>query len=188
MRSTRVNTIAVSTVLAATFALTGTAAQAQDVGRVVSLTPNVRQVQLPKQVCTVDAYRNQTCTNQLVTENVTDGFSVVYEFNGRLFTMFSANDPGQFVYLNSTPQQYVQTVQQYAPIYSSGYAPGFAHAGFPPVVHPPVVVVRPQGYGYSYAPRPVIVIRGGSHHGNHFGGHHGGYARGHHGGGQGHHR
>jgi hypothetical protein len=167
-----------------------TAAQAQDVGRVVSLTPSVRQVQIPKQVCSFDVYRNQICSNQIVTQNVTDGYNVVYEFDGRLFTMFSVNDPGPYVYLNVAPQQYVPPVAYVQPpVYSPGYAPTFGHSGFPVPYAP--VVVRPYGHGYSYAPRPVVVTRGGGYQGGYNSGYNGnyrgGYGHGHH-GGRGHYR
>jgi hypothetical protein len=183
MRSNRIAKIITSFASVGLLGCAATAVQAQDVGRVVSLTPNVRQVQIPKQVCGVDAYRNQTCTNQIVTQNVNDGFNVVYEFDGRLFTMFSVNDPGPYVYLNVAPQQYAPTAGYVQPpVYSSGYAPTYGYSGFPATYAP--VIVRPYGYGYGYAPRPVVVVRGGGY----YGGYRGEYGHGHHGGGYGHRR
>jgi hypothetical protein len=165
---------------------TNALAQAQEVARVVSVTPNVRQVQTPKLVCTFDAYKNQTCVNQLITQNVNDGFNVVYEFDGRLFTMFSATDPGPYVQLNVAQPSYAPPVTTYVQpqVITSGYAPGYSagytHSAFPVPVAP--IIVRPHGYGF--VPRPVVVIRGG---GGHYGGHHGGNYGGHRGFSQGHH-
>jgi hypothetical protein len=182
MRSTCIPKITTTLAAIGLVGFAATTAQAQDVGRVVSLTPNVRQVQIPKQVCSVDAYRNQICSNQIVTQNVNDGYNVVYEFDGRLFTMFSVNDPGPYVYLNVAPQQYVPPVAYtQPPVYSSGYAPTYGYSGFPAPYAP--AVVRPYGYGYAHAPRPVVVVRGGGYNN----GYRGGYGHGHH-GGRGHYR
>jgi hypothetical protein len=192
MRSIRIKQIITSFAALTSLGIGATTAmaQGQEVARVVSVTPNIRQVQTPKLVCTFDAYKNQTCTNQLVTQNVNDGFNVVYEFDGRLFTMFSANDPGPYVQLNVAQPGYTPPVATYVqpPVYSSGYAPGYssgyAHSAFPIPVAP--IIVRPHGYGF--VPRPVVVIRGGGgyYHGGHHGGHRG-FSQGHH-GGRGHYR
>jgi hypothetical protein len=190
MRSIRIKQLITSFATFASLGIGATTAmaQGQEVARVVSVTPNIRQVQTPKLVCTFDAYKNQTCTNQLITQNVNDGFNVVYEFDGRLFTMFSANDPGPYVQLNVAQPGYTPPVATYVqpPVYSAGYAPGYssgyAHSAFP--VAP--IIVRPHGYGF--VPRPVVVIRGGGgyYHGGHHGGHRG-FSQGHH-GGRGHYR
>jgi hypothetical protein len=182
MTSIYLASVAATATLISTVGLS-TSAQAQEVGRVVSLTPNIRQVQIPRQICTVDAYRNQTCTNQIVTENRNDGFNVVYEYNGRLFNMFSVNDPGPYVQLNIAPQQYVAPAYVEAPpVYSAGYASNYGYSGFPSAYAP--VIVRPYGYGYGYAPRPVVVVRGGGYYGGYRGGY--GHGHGHRGGGYGH--
>jgi hypothetical protein len=193
MRSIYKNKIVASFTTLACLGAGTAVAQAQEVARVVSVTPNVRQVQTPKFVCTFDVYKNQTCANQLVTQNINDGFNVVYEFEGRLFTMFSATDPGPYVQLNIAQPSYAPPVTTYVqpPVFSSGYAPGYsagyAQSAFPLPIAP--IVVRPHSYGF--VPRPVVVIRGG---GGHYGGHHGGdygghrgYSQGHH-GGRGHYR
>jgi hypothetical protein len=177
----------------ATFASLGMAAnitQAQEVARVVSLTPNVRQVQTPKLVCTLDAYKNQTCTNQTITQNVNDGYNVVYEYEGRLFTMFSAVDPGPYIQLNVAQPNYapptttyVQPPPVYGPSYGSGFGPTYAQPSYPATAYAPIIV-RSPGYGFGYVPRPVVVVRGGGFHG----GYHRGYANGGHHGGRGHYR
>jgi hypothetical protein len=196
MKSIHILKVVATLTLGSSLGLTASIVQAQEVGRVVSLTPNVRQVQVPKQVCTTDVYRNQTCTDQLVTENVNDGFNVVYEFDGRLFSMYSPNDPGPYVQVNVAPQQYVAppTVYVQPPVYRSGYSPSFSHGGYP-LVHAPVII-RPHGFSHGHLPRPAIVIRGGNHHNGHHGHHgvqhgrHGGghYYGGQHGGGNRHYR
>jgi hypothetical protein len=176
MRSLPTKQIAISLATIFWLSLSASAAQAQEVARVVSLTPNIRQVQTPKLVCNFDIYKNQTCTNQLVTQNINEGFNVVYEYEGRLFTMFSAVDPGPYIQLNQSQPTYVAPATTYVqpPAYSAGYGPSYAQPSYPLAYAP--IVVRPHGYGY--VPRPVIVIRGGGHHG---------YSHGHH-GGRGHYR
>ncbi len=184
MRSICTKQIVISLAMLTSLGAAATAAQAQEVARVVSLTPNIRQVQTPKLVCTFDAYKNQTCSNQVITQNVNDGYNVVYEYQGRLFTMFSAIDPGPYIQLSVAQLGYVAPATTYvqpAPLYSPDYGPTYAQPTYPVTAYAPVIV-RPYGYGYGYAPRPVVVIRGGSFHG----GHHG-YSNGHH-GGRGHYR
>jgi hypothetical protein len=195
MRSLCIKQIVISLAMLTSLGAAATAAKAQEVARVVSLTPNVRQVQTPKLVCTFDAYKNQTCSNQVITQNVNDGYNLVYEYEGRLFTMFSATDPGPYIQLSVAQPGYVAPTTTYVqppPVYSSGYASGYAHSAqsaFPLPYAP--IIVRPHGYVHGYAPRPVIVIRGGSHHGGHHGGYHrgghNGFSNGHH-GGRGHYR
>ncbi|MEY2802733.1 MAG: hypothetical protein RL657_69 [Pseudomonadota bacterium] len=45
----------------------------------------------------------QTCTNQVFYENRTTGYNVVYEFNGKQYTVVMPNDPGPTVRLSVTP-------------------------------------------------------------------------------------
>jgi hypothetical protein len=170
----------------ASLAMAANIAQAQEVARVVSLTPNVRQVQTPKLVCTLDAYKTQTCTNQTITQNVNDGYNVVYEYEGRLFTMFSAVDPGPYIQLNVAQPNYIAPTTTYVQppaVYSSGYGPTYAQPSYPATAYAPIIV-RSHGYGFGYVPRPVVVVRGGGFHG----GHHRGYSNGSHHGGRGHYR
>jgi hypothetical protein len=193
---------AISLVTFASLGIAATMIQAQEVARVVSVTPNVRQVQTPKLVCTLDVNRNQTCSNQVLTQNVNDGFNVVYEYEGRLFTIFSATDPGPYIQLNIAQPGYIAppaTTYIQPSIYSSGFAPAYVQPNYPVTTFAPIVV-RPFGHGQVYSPRPVVVIRGGGgyHHGGQFSGHysghyggpyggHRGFSPGHH-GGRGHYR
>jgi hypothetical protein len=187
MRSICTKQIVISLAILTSLGAAATAVQAQEVARVVSLTPNIRQVQTPKLVCTFDAYKNQTCSNQVITQNINDGYNVVYEYEGRLFTMFSATDPGPYIQLSVAQPGYVPPVATYVqppPVYSSGYAPGYAQSAYPLPYAP--IIVRPHGYAHGYTPRPVIVIRGGAHYGNHHSVHRN-FSDGHH-GGRGHYR
>lgn len=45
----------------------------------------------------------QTCTNQVFYENRTTGYNVVYEFNGKQYTVVMPSDPGPTVKLQVTP-------------------------------------------------------------------------------------
>jgi uncharacterized protein YcfJ len=135
--------------------------QAQEVGRVISSTPMIQQMAVPRQVCSNQQVvqqpqksgagavmgaiaggamgnaigkgsgnaattalgifggailgdkiegnaqpevRNvQTCTTQMFYENRTTGYNVVYEFNGKHYTVIMPNDPGPTVRLQVTP-------------------------------------------------------------------------------------
>jgi len=136
-------------------------AQAQEFGRVISSTPMIQQVAVPRQVCSNQQVvqqqqksgagalmgaiaggavgnamgkgsgnaattalglfggailgdkiegnappevRNvQTCTTQMFYENRTTGYNVVYEFNGKQYTVIMPQDPGTTVRLQVTP-------------------------------------------------------------------------------------
>lgn len=45
----------------------------------------------------------QTCSNQVFYENRTTGYNVVYEFNGKQYTVVMPSDPGPTVKLQVTP-------------------------------------------------------------------------------------
>ena len=60
----------------------------------------------------------QTCTNQLFYENRTTGYNVVYEFNGKQYTVVMPSDPGPTVRLQVTPMPPAPTVA--APIVPAG--------------------------------------------------------------------
>ena len=136
-------------------------AQAQEFGRVISTTPMIQQVAVPRQVCSnqqvvqqqpksgagaimgaiaggavgnamgkgsgnaattalgifggailgdkvegnsAPEVRNvQTCNTQMFYENRTTGYNVVYEFNGKQYTVVMPSDPGPTVRLQVTP-------------------------------------------------------------------------------------
>jgi uncharacterized protein YcfJ len=135
--------------------------QAQELGRVISSTPMIQQVAVPRQVCanqqvvqqqpksgagaimgaiaggavgnamgkgsgnaattalglfggailgdkiegnSAPEVRNvQTCNTQMFYENRTTGYNVVYEFNGKQYTVVMPSDPGPTVRLQVTP-------------------------------------------------------------------------------------
>ena len=134
---------------------------AQEVGRVISSTPVIQQIGVPRQVCTTQQVTSpgsksgagaamgaiaggaignnigdgagravatvlglvggailgdrvegapaaqvqnvQTCSTQTFYENRTVSYNVVYEFNGKQYTVSMPNDPGPFVKLQVTP-------------------------------------------------------------------------------------
>lgn len=136
-------------------------AQAQETGRVLSSTPVIQQVQVPRQVCTTaqvavpqqpsgagalmgaiaggavgnqigdgsgravatiiglaggallgnriegtppaQVQNVQNCTTQVFYENRAVSYNVVYEFNGKQYTVNMPNDPGPTVQLQVTP-------------------------------------------------------------------------------------
>jgi uncharacterized protein YcfJ len=129
---------------------TSLAVHAQEVGRVISSTPMIQQVAVPRQVCSTQPVvqqpqksgagalmgaiaggavgnamgkgsgnailgdkiegnpqaevRNvQTCNTQMFYENRTTGYNVVYEFNGKQYTVVMPSDPGPTVRLQVTP-------------------------------------------------------------------------------------
>jgi uncharacterized protein YcfJ len=148
-------------ILFAIAGLLAVSAQAQEVGRVISSTPMIQQVAVPRQVCSnqqvvqqpqksgagalmgaiaggalgnsvgrgsgnaaataigifggailgdkiegappAEVHNVQTCTNQMFYENRTTGYNVVYEFNGKQYTVVMPNDPGPTVRLQVTP-------------------------------------------------------------------------------------
>jgi hypothetical protein len=179
-------------VLSASFvatALVSASSFAQEVGRVISSTPVISQLPVTKQVCNLDAYRNQVCTNQTEVENRTTGYTVVYEYAGQVYSMYTTSQPGQYIALTAAlppPQQaypqginnnYVEPYPIYTapPAYQS-YAPAYVGPTYasPSYVAPLVVgglVAR------HFLHRPPVIVRGGGYgySGHHGGGHHGGH-------------
>ena len=157
MKHTALNTALLGTLACACLG----AVQAQEVGRVISSTPMIQQVAVPRQVCANQQVvqpqpksgagaimgaiaggavgnamgkgsgnaattalglfggailgdkiegnpppevRNvQTCSTQMFYENRTSGYNVVYEFNGKQYTVVMPSDPGPTVRLQVTP-------------------------------------------------------------------------------------
>ncbi|MDI9332586.1 MAG: hypothetical protein QM527_15055 [Alphaproteobacteria bacterium] len=52
----------------------------------------------------------QTCTNQMFYENRSTGYNVVYEFNGKQYTVVMPSDPGPTVRLQLTPMPSAPTL------------------------------------------------------------------------------
>jgi len=76
---------------------------AQDVGRVISSTPVVQQVGVPRQVCAVEPVNPQNCTTQVFYEDRAVAFNVVYEFEGKQYSVQMPSDPGASVQLQLAP-------------------------------------------------------------------------------------
>lgn len=77
--------------LLTTVLLTGVsgAAAAHEVARVLSSTPVTQQIGVPRQACTTAANANAPpqCSTQTIYENRTVGYSVVYEYAGKQYTV-----------------------------------------------------------------------------------------------------
>lgn len=209
---------------------------AQEVGRVISATPMMQQVAVPRQVCSNEvvavqqpksgagavmgalaggaagnavgggsgkavatmlgivggailgdhiegggssAQNVQRCTTQTFYENRANGYSVVYEYGGKQYTVQMPNNPGPTVQLQVTPVG--ASTMQAAP---ATMAPATTYVS-PPVTTvveaQPVYVSAPVYYpGYyapSYAPLGVGLALG---LGIGYYGHWGGHGHGHH--------
>ena len=192
--------------------LTGTAAicAAQETARVISSTPVIAQVAVPRQVCTTSQVQVQgqksgaggimgavaggaignsigggdgravatligilggamlgdriegggqaqtqnvqNCSTQTFYENRTTAYNVVYEFNGRQYSVQMPQDPGSTIRLQITPVGATGAVN--AP-------PGASHVYPPNAVYSQTdetqVVVAPQVYSQPVAPQTVII-------------------------------
>jgi hypothetical protein len=171
--------------------LYGANAAAQEVARVISSTPIISQVQVPRQTCAFErngSFQNQVCTTQTVIENRATGFTVIYEYNGQLFSTQTAADPGPYLDLNHAQQlagnygqvqsqTYVQPyVQPYPQPYPQPYVqPYYSQRTY---VAPAPIYIAPQVRPHFV--NPPIVIRGG--HNDGYRQDFGGYRPGHHGG------
>jgi uncharacterized protein YcfJ len=202
------------------------AAQAQEVGRVLSSTPVVQQVAVPRQMCGTQqvavqqpktgagaamgaiaggAVGNQigsgggkaaatilgvvgglvlgdriegspttvqnvqNCTTQTVYENRTMSYNVVYEFNGKQYTVNMPQDPGPTVRLQVTPMT-ANGMESVPPPAIHQPAPPQPMVSAPPVVYtqPVQTVVVPSAY---YYPRPYYYPPVGVNLGFVYGGH-----------------
>jgi len=124
--------------------------QAQDVARVISSTPIVKKVGVPRQVCSTDqsADRTTQCSTQTFYENRPVGYNVVYEFGGKQYAVELPSDPGPTLQLQITPvnagasSQPVQVVTYVQPVQP-----------VQPLAEPPVYVVpAPAVYPGYYEP------------------------------------
>ncbi len=210
------NNVKISLALAV-LASGGTAALAQEQGRVISSTPLIAQVGVPRQVCSqsqvqVQAPKSgagalmgaiaggaigsnlgggdgrliasaiglmggailgdrlegaspaqtqtvQNCTNQTFYENRTTGYNVVYEFNGKQYTVQMPQDPGPFVILQVTPVGVpAAPIAQPTPamqVLPDGSQPMLIQGGQPQAVVtqimvPPVIVAAAPTVVYAY--------------------------------------
>jgi hypothetical protein len=153
-------------------------AVAQEVARVISATPIISQVQVPRQTCALErngSFQNQVCTTQTVIENRTAGFTVIYEYNGHIFSTQTAYDPGPYIELNGAQQ----LAGNYGPGYSQPYVQPYVQPYYPQRAYVVPAPVYATPYGRPNFVAPPAVFRGGHGGGNgyrqDFGGHHGGH-------------
>jgi uncharacterized protein YcfJ len=184
---------------------------AQEVGRVISSTPVIQQIGVPRQVCTTQQVTSpgtksgagaamgaiaggaignnigdgagravatmlglvggailgdriegapaaqvqnvQSCSTQTFYENRTVSYNVVYEFNGKQYTVSMPQDPGPFVKLQVTPISAATTV----PAPTATYAqPAVIAQEVIVVERPSYVVAQRNHYARPYHP-PVGV-------------------------------
>jgi hypothetical protein len=136
------------------------------------------------------------CTTQTYYENRTVGYNVTYEFEGRQYTVQTANDPGPSIRLQVSPMGAAAPQGSYPLAGNEGYAPSQAPQGIVSVpgvvasssVVVPSTVVYPAAYP-TYYPAPYYAAPyyppigislgfgfgggwgGGHHHGHRGGGH-----------------
>jgi uncharacterized protein YcfJ len=60
----------------------------------------------------------QTCTTQTFYENRTTGYNVVYEFNGKQYTVIMPSDPGPTVRLQVTPMPMPPSMPVASPVHT----------------------------------------------------------------------
>ena len=189
------------TALFSLMALTAASAFSQEMGRVISSTPVIQQVGVPRQVCTTDQVMQpsnksgagaligaiaggaigntighgsgraaataiglfggaivgdsiegggpgqiqnvQRCSTQTFYENRTVGYTVVYEYAGKQYTVQMASDPGSFVRLQITPVSSAPTTNS-APVSNTTY------------VEPTYLAEPVTQSTYTYSSAPVI--------------------------------
>ena len=145
---------------------------AQEVGHVISASPILQQVTVPRQVCN----NEQGCSMQTFYENRPVAYSVVYEFGGKQYTVQMPSDPGPTVQLQVTP-----AVSQMAPPSAITYGqPVYEQPAYVVTSAPPLYYDYGPYYGYStygappnYLPLAVFLGLGwaisNSHHGHYRG-------------------
>ena len=111
-------------------------AMAQETARVVSSSPILQQVTVPRQVCN----NEQGCTTQTFYENQPVAYTVVYEYGGKQYTVQMPRDPGPTLQLQVSP---VAAAPQASLPATVSYSQ--------PVYAPPAYVVAPPVY-YDYGP------------------------------------
>lgn len=116
--------------------LAGGLSMAQEVGHVISASPILQQVTVPRQVCN----NEQGCTTQNFYENRAVTYTVVYEIGGKQYTVQMPNDPGPTVQL------------QIAPVNSQMALPPTATYAQPLYEQPANVVTSAPPLYYDYGP------------------------------------
>ncbi|MEO8384752.1 MAG: hypothetical protein ABI583_05890 [Betaproteobacteria bacterium] len=179
--------LVVSALVASSALMSGLAA-AQEVGKVISSTPVLKRVTEPKSTCTNDAEGKQRCTTQMVTEDRTIGYKVVYEYAGRQHTAQLPFAPGATIPIEVNVAPQGAPVRSVPPI-NTVYAPEprTIYVTESPVVETvyrdrvyvesPYYDSRPYYYGSSYYNPlyPVLGLGLGYAAGYYAGGYRGGY-------------
>lgn len=143
----------------------GAAAQQTDTGRVISATPIVQNVPVPRQVC---SGQPPTCSTQTFHENRAVAYDVVYEYGGRQYTTQMASDPGPMIRLQIGPiaagpvsappaAPATQAAPTEVPAATIIGQEGVTTYAVPPpqvVYAQPVYEAYPYPYPYAYYPRP----------------------------------
>jgi hypothetical protein len=111
----------------------------------------------------------QQCTTQTFYENRAVSYNVLYEYNGKQYTVNMPNDPGPTVQLQVTPVTAPPQPQATQPGVPMVQAP---QAGQTVVTTVPTAVVVPASYPYYYSRPwyPPVSLSIGYVHG--WGGHH----------------
>jgi hypothetical protein len=137
------------------------------VGNVISSTPVLKRVTEPRSTCTTDSGGTQRCSTQMVTEDRTIGYKVVYEYAGKQRTVQLPFPPGQTIPLEISPAGPTgyalpanQTTSAPSPVYSSDSEPVVVER----VVREPVVYVDreyyPGPYYRNYYYDPIYPVLG----------------------------
>ncbi len=173
----------------ATMALAALAlpALAQEQGRVISATPVMQQVAVPRQVCAAEqaapsgsagnpvdtaAAPAQNCSTQTFFENRASAYNVVYEYNGKQYSVQMPNDPGPTLQLQISPvgtnttapqpasQALLSPAQPAAPSYLAPavVSPAVVYTTSPTVVYAPSPYAAPYYYGWPLFYGPSINI------------------------------
>ena len=185
--------------LLTTVLLTGVsaAAAAHEVARVLSSTPVTQQIGVPRQACTTAANANAPpqCSTQTIYENRTVGYSVVYEYAGKQYTVQMPQDPGPTLRLQVTGVEVPglpipavagnaaaasHSVDPVLEVQTTGVAPPYPYPAYTYYNGYPGYV---SYYGSPFYPYwgPVVSLGfvGGFYGGRHFGGHGHGQGHGH---------
>lgn len=78
-------------------------ANAQETGLVISATPVMQQVAVPRQVCTSERFFVRRCTTQVSYESRPVLYDVVYMYGGQRYAIHTPYDPGPTIVLTNTP-------------------------------------------------------------------------------------
>ena len=128
-------------------------AHAQETGRVISSTPIVQEVAVPRQVCN-QQQNVQHCTTQTFHENRTVGYDVTYEYGGRQYTAQMASDPGLSVQLQISPVGAASAPPAAQPPAQAQQAEAYVPPQGPGI---PILSSAPQ-YQYVQPAQQVVVV------------------------------